>query len=568
LKKKEPKRSQHDHPQSGSIELFWKLTIVSLLLLTCIGFYLRSVNSSRTNLVAIYNEVAYLDLARDFKDRGSLVQVMKAYFLGEEKEDNRHPMYSMILSRFINYEAEDFAKAKLINLVVGLILILSMFSLSYLLWGVEVACLSALFLGISPTMVFLSSQAASDLLFAWLYFLSLGILMKYSEKRWACLVYGMLCGLAYLTKGNGYLLLLPPFVLGLWNYQKAFLKKPHIYMIVFAFAFISSFLIFRNILVFHNPFHNINSKVFWLDRWTDYYLLSSGPQWGQVGPVWYLSHHNLSQIIIRLFYGTLSVGVKLLLSMSIGPKSCLTASGVIMLGMALLGLVLKWRDGYRKQVVVVAGMGGFFFLLFSWYDQAVGGDIRFIFPVAVSLIPFSAIGVISLYGFICAKITKAPRPRILILISVSLIALLNIYLERSAFTVNPLGLSYYPAEWKEPSLWMREHMGNQEFLLNNDSFFSQWDCYRDKRISYPFDVPEDVLDHYVLANGIKYIVVDQSLIMSDPFKEKYRVYDEYGPTLFMGWPRCYHDTKKPSWFVIYSQEFQQKTIQPDNPSIH
>jgi hypothetical protein len=556
LKKLKPRQSQHDRPEGSSVRLFWKVALVFLLILTGICFYLKSVNSSRSHPVALYDEVAVLDLARDFNDRGSLIQVVKDYFHGQVREDNRHPLYPMILSGFIKHEAVDFAKAKILNLAVGLMLILGVFFLSQSLWGAEVGCLSALFLGVSPAMIYLSSQATPDLLFAGLYFVSLAILMRFSERCLAGLAYGVMCGLAYLTKGNGHFLLLPALVLGLWNHQRAFLKKPHFYMVLFGFALTSSFLIFRNLLVFHDPFHNVNGKVFWLDRWSDYYLLSSGPEWGRVGLSWYLSHHSFAEILLRLFHGIQSTGMMLLLSMGPGPRSALAASGVMLLVLALYGLVLKWRDGHRSQVMVVASMGCLFFLLFSWYDQPVHANVRFIFPVAVSFIPFSSIGIISLYGFIRTKLAKAPNPRVLIVAMVSLVGLLNITFDRNAFVINPLHLSYFPTEWQETSQWIREHMKDEEFLLNNQSGFSQWDCCRDRRKNYPFEIPGEILGNYMLKSGIKYVLVDQSLVGSDPFKEKYGVFDEYGPTTFLGWSRCYHDHQKPSLFLIYSEEFR------------
>jgi hypothetical protein len=554
LKRQTPRQSERDRPEGRLAGRFWKVALVLLLFLTCVGFYLKSVNASRNHPVALYDEVAVLDLARDFKDRGSLIQVVEDYLCGHVTEDNRHPLYPMVLSGFMKQVPGDFAEAKVLNLTVGLTLILGVFLLSNLLWGVEVGCLSALFLGVSPVMVYLSSQATPDLLFACLYFVSLAVLMRFSGRCLAWLAYGVMCGLAYLTKGNGHLLLLPALVLGLWNHKQAFLKKPHFYLALFGFACTAFFLIYRNLLVFHDPFHNVNSKVFWLDSWPDYYLLSSGPEWGRVGFSWYLSHHSFAQILLRLFHGIQSTGVMLLLSMGPGPRSCLFASGVIMLGLALCGLVLQWRDGHRQQVVVVAGMGCLFFLLFSWYGQAAGGDVRFIFPVAVSLIPFSSVGVISLYGFIRKKFAKAPRPRVLIVALVSLIGLLNIALERNAFVIAPLQLSCFPAEWQETSRWIRDHIKDEEFLLNNRSCFSQWDCCRDRRKNYPFEIPGEFLKNYALKSGIKYILVDQSLVGSDPFKEKYGMPDEYGPTTFLGLPRCYHDNQKPSLFLIYSQE--------------
>jgi hypothetical protein len=477
---------------AGGAGRFWKVAIVFILLLTGISFYLQSVDSSRSHPVAIYDEVAVLDLARDFKDRGSPVQVINDYFQGRVTEDNRHPLYPMLLSGFMKYEPGDFARAKSLNLAVGLAFIFFGFLLSYLLWGGAVGCLTALFLGVSSVMIYLSSQATPDLLFAFFYFASLAVLMKFSGRYPGWLAYGVTCGLAYLTKGNAYLLLLPALVWGLWNRKRAFLTQPHFYMMLLGFAFISSFLIFRNLLVFHAPFHNMNSKVFWLDGWPEYFVLSSGPEWGRVGLFWYLSQHSFSQILVRLFHGIQSTGTMLVFSMGTGSGGCLMASGVVMLGLALFGLALKWRDGHRQQVMVVGCMGGLFFLLFSWYDQAVGGDVRFMFPVAASLVPFSSIGVISLYGLIRARLAKAPDPRIVIVVIALLAGIRTIVIERNAFALNPLHLAQFPVEWQETSRWIREHLPGEKFLLNNRSFFSQWDCCRNRMIAYPFEVPGEV----------------------------------------------------------------------------
>jgi 4-amino-4-deoxy-L-arabinose transferase-like glycosyltransferase len=515
---------------------------------------LKSINGSRRHLVPVFDEVANLDLARDFKDRGSPIQVVTDYFRGRIKEDNRHPLYPMILSGSMKYLPEDFTEAKMLNQLVGLALIVSAFILSTWLWGIGVGCLSALFLGISPIMAYLSNQATADLLFAYFYFASLAILMKFSGCSWAWLVYGVTCGLSYLTKGNGHFLLIPPVILGLWQHKQKVFKKPDLYLLFLGFALVSSFLIVRNLSVSHNPFHNVNTKVFWLDSWTDYYLLSSGPDWDRVGLSWYLSHHSFSQIFLRLMQGIQATGKRLLLSMGVGPNRYLVLSGWVMLGLAVFGLVVKWRDRAREQTVVVGVTGILFFLLFCWYGQGAGADVRFVFPVAASLLPFSSIGVIRLYEILRKRLAKLPSPRMTVAIGGFLVASAAVILERDALGVNPRRLWYRPAEWQQTTSWIRERLKDQEFLQNNWSDFSMWDCCRDRRRNYPFNVSAEVLRNYVMKSGVKFILVDQRFVADDPFKEKYGPLDQYGPTTFLGWPRRYHDDQMPSLFVVYSEE--------------
>jgi dolichyl-phosphate-mannose-protein mannosyltransferase len=529
------------------------LLIILTLLAACAGFYTRWADASRNHPVPIYDEVAYLDLARDFKDRGSAVRVVEDYFQGTIQEDNRHPLFPLILSRAMRYQPEDFAEAKMANLAVGLVLLVGVALISSRLWGIEVGCLSGLFLSVSPVAVQLASRATADLLFAGLYFLSLAILWMSPRRRLAWLALGVTCALAYLTKGDGHLLLLPAFLVAWIRRKEArFLRSAALVLAGFALA--ASFLHCRNLLVFHSPLHNINAKVFWLDDWSQFYLLSSGPEWEKVGLLWYLSRHTFSQILLRCVRGALSVETSLLASMGAGPPGGSIITGSIMTVLAIYGLAANRHERRREQLVAMGSTGALFLILFAWYSQAAGEPMRFIFPVAISLLPFSAIGAITLYASIRDKLGKAPDIRRLILPAALLALVTAIILHSGALAASPRSFWSVPAEWQGPSRWIRENVRDERYLLDNGSFFSLWDCCRDRRAEYPFGVTADALKSHLTKNGIRFILLDQSLVKEDPYPEKYGPPDEHGPTTVIGWSRCYHDEATPSLFLVYAEK--------------
>src|SRR5579859_3495699 len=81
------------------------LDLVALLLLL-LAAAAGSLRLSRTHGVPVYDEVSYLDQARDFRARGSL-GTAACYLAGECRDDNRHPLYALLASSSTDGGPED-----------------------------------------------------------------------------------------------------------------------------------------------------------------------------------------------------------------------------------------------------------------------------------------------------------------------------------------------------------------------------------------------------------------------------------------------------------------------------
>ena len=61
------------------------------LLLIGLTLAARSLSQSQKHLIPTYDEVAFLDVARDFHIRGGILETVKDYIHGECLEDKRQP---------------------------------------------------------------------------------------------------------------------------------------------------------------------------------------------------------------------------------------------------------------------------------------------------------------------------------------------------------------------------------------------------------------------------------------------------------------------------------------------
>ena len=225
----------------------------------------RALALSRRHLVPIFDEVAYLDQARGFARLGGAAAVVQCYWQGRCREDNRHPLYGLLISPAIRVRAGDFAKAKLATLACAWVLIGAAFWAGWRRAGPGAALLAAALAALSPTLAYLSSRVLADVLFAALYVTALEILIAFEGSRWGWLGFGMLSGLAYLSKGTGHLLLLAGAALA-WRRRGArAVVSAEAWLAAAGFMFVAGFLLRRNSLLWGEPFHNFNAKVFWLD---------------------------------------------------------------------------------------------------------------------------------------------------------------------------------------------------------------------------------------------------------------------------------------------------------------
>jgi len=531
--------------------------MAALSLLCGLTLCARSLDAGRIpyHPFPTYDEIAYLDVARDFSRHGIGGTVL-SYFQGRCLEDNRRPLYMLLLAPLMRMEPQDFTRAKAASLLLGLGLCGAVFWLCRRRWGPRIALAASIAVALSPATSYFSQCLMNDVLLAVLYFSAIMTLLLGKGRRGGWLAFGLIAGLAYAAKQTGLVLLLSAAVFGLAQEGRAFLKKPGIYLCLLGFVITAGFILCRNTRVWHNPFHDSVSGQAWIDSDQERFPLIETGEWKEVGPRWYLRRHGFLRGIGRLAAGMSKTAPRLAFTMAVGPSSgaLRAASGICLLLLALLGLARRHLGGHRDEAVAFLAPNVIQFVAFSWAQPGIGTPMRYFYPMAVSLFPMAALG----GEWLCSR-SFPPLARRLVKCALPALVLLSCLTSLreswAGLTVNPLKQWYVSDHWRETTGWMRQHGVDREgFLTDSNSLFSLWDCGQDTRMSYPFDIPDQKLSDFVAHRRVRYALVDRNVSPLDSHRQKYGTEDAYGPATFMGWPRCFHDSLKPSTFSIYSAQ--------------
>lgn len=529
----------------------WSRVAFAALLLTTLS--VRSLKLSQAHLFPAFDEVAYLDLARGYEALGGPAAVVECHLRGLCKEDNRHPLYSMMLAPALDRPPNDFAVAKLMSLAIAFFFCAAVFFMSRAAWNEPVAWLCLTAAALAPSTAQLSQTLCADLAFAGFYFASAAALAARSRDWRNWLAAGVLAGLAYLTKGNGHALLLAPLTVGLWLYRRDLYKKPGPYCAIAGFALVASFLLVRNIRVWGDPFHNVNMAYMWMDSWRQSWFVSSQTASGPLLAIDYWNHHSWADMALRMLRGGAEVARALVLASAPGPDAPAWryAAGAATVFLAVRAVRRRWISGRREDVLAFLAPGLFLFTAFSWAAKALGANERFVLPLAASLWPFAAEEAMR-YWERRPRSWNVDAARARACLALPCAA--YIAFSAGAMRTDPLGLWAVPAYWAETSRWLGRNVGSAGFLISSQSPYSAWDCCRDLRRPYPFDVPPSSLLRHMEEAGIEHILLDQFAPATHALMSSARKPDRHGPTELLDWPRCFHDSLQPSAFLVFSKD--------------
>ena len=265
-----------------------------ILALVILVFSAEALKVSATRLYPNYDEIDYLALGRQVARNGGVVGTVRCYLEGRCLEDNRPPLYQLLLSPVLDESPAAFARAKLFSLAIGLGLIALIWAITRRVISAPVACMAAVLVALMPVMADYAARLMHDVLFAGLTFAAVYAIVACQERgplAWSGA--GALIGLAFLTKGSGHLLWLPLLVTSLYRHRQALPRRLGLYSALVAFTAVAFFLLWRNWVVWRAPFHNINAGEVWIDRWSEVWEMRLSPEHAQLGLGWYLRHHSL-----------------------------------------------------------------------------------------------------------------------------------------------------------------------------------------------------------------------------------------------------------------------------------
>jgi 4-amino-4-deoxy-L-arabinose transferase-like glycosyltransferase len=561
---------------------------VGLTLLALAAFVAQVLHLGSLRLQPRYDEVHYLSIARDYHRMGGVAAVIRCHLAGLCQEDNRYPVFELLLQGFARDAPGFYADAKLLTIGTSLLLFAVLFGLAWRRFSPRHAVAAVVLLALMPTVGEVSSGVLADPLFAAVVVLAVAVIGACQTGGWpSWLGAGCLIGFAYLTKGNGHLLFVALIVVGLAVHRGALVRRAGPYVAGLGFVAVASFLLVRNTRMFGSPFHNFNDHSLWLDGWDDTWRLMRSSEWTTIGLGYYLHHHpfwmlpwrllrGLGQTLAVLLY-TAGLGVTAATPIHLLPGTVAvitrvaTAIGAMLLAMA--GLRARLREGHRAEVWAVSVSCGLFVAAFSLGGQGVGGvATRFMLPLVAVLVPYVVHGLLGVAIPRLSRRAAQPSRRLTALaagLAATALALKLVWFA-PALAHNPRNAVAVPADWAEMSAWFAAHLlPGERYAFPSGSLYSTFDRPTpdpDARWIYTYRVGRDemqrVLDRALpltlaprwdgAPRRISKVFVDREDKTLAGYREQFSTgRDEHGPMTFFGWPRCFADSGRPSRFLVY-----------------
>jgi hypothetical protein len=277
-----------------------------------------------------------------------------------------HPLLPALVAPFAEKSLAYFAKAKLVNVLIG----------AAAFWAI--AWVGLRFVGVAPTFLALvamspglsnkSAEFTAEPLLTLLVVLTFYWLVKGFNQAWCWAAAGACGGLAYLTKGSALLLMIAYIGCVVRLAPKLLLQRRFLLFPV-AFGIVASPLLIYNWQVFGSPTFNHNTAhVIWLDYTEEQMIMfDKGPP----TMFTYLATHSVGDIVRRFFRGLVRVrGVEwvapCLLIFLIVPKSWLAYFSTF--------------PAKQTMLTVATTIVLTFYLAFSW-SAVVQRGIRYLLPI-------------------------------------------------------------------------------------------------------------------------------------------------------------------------------------------
>ena len=535
------------------IDLVFVITFAFLFLVLGIKNVDRAVDSGW------HDTGWYLKNALEIKENGAFSGFWRDCLNGTYTEANQHPLYILSISPFASHSLKFFAKAKLVSLFFGWLTILILYYLAFSLYGRGVAALSVLLTSMNFYMLRESSHVAAEMLLvltgllAW-YFIVRGF---DNNKYW--ILAGLFSGLAYLSKGSGIFFIFI-FVLAVFMIKKlSILRNKYFYFFFVAFVLAAFPLLWRNVIVYHNPIYNLNSHVMWLDNWKQTYE----PAFAQNPPnvFDYFQTHSLKTAIMRMVKGSKRELIVLFDTLKLIGYFQWLYVGAFLGFFAFLGFIFDSNTVRRTVNFLFLGI---FFLFFAWYNPIVA-DARFILPIMPVLFILTAVAIKAIFlsfikitgGINASKLKKIKSLAfVLVLIFAWSLSAVNLF---SGEITNPL-YSYRKAPGYDELLsWLKEHLKKNEnyILWPAHAYWFEWYA-KLPGSSVPFPEVQNFseLQDFIVNKKIHWIIIHKEIILD----RKAIVQDYFGidprkgiiqKKAIAGWQLEYKPPLEPVPFLIF-----------------
>ncbi|WP_145259196.1 hypothetical protein [Planctomycetes bacterium Pan216] len=361
----------------------WFVPVLVVLLL-CQGAILWRLVGA--NVQAVDDQADYLRVAREIRELGGSGYVVDL-FSGRFLEDNRHPIYCVLLACH-----PSFTLGKYLSAFFGMLVTLVAALFAESRFGATAGVLTAALLAVNGALAASSSLVACESLltllvtFAWMQLCWGGMRTPHGAMG-----IGATFGLGYLTKASAFFPLVITFLHALVVGDRGLARRlVPASLLVVGFVVISLPLLVRNIRAYGSPLHSFNTKLLFADSFDEG---RAEPDLGTINNArHYWSRHGAGGTLRRLGEGLVVEGFVLVRSLGPVPlESARAIPGSFLFAIAIVTMLVDREGGLRGRLLFWWLL--FFWGFFGWYLPIATSD-RFTVPLVPALLVAASWGVV------------------------------------------------------------------------------------------------------------------------------------------------------------------------------
>ncbi len=391
----------------------WLLTSVFIVL----GFAAVAYGALREAIIPGWQDTeGFLGHGRYIAEHGALLGFFRESFAGTFPITERHPLYLLLLSPFASTDPSFFWTAKLLNLLLGAVVLVTVIWMIRKREGDGPALIAGALYAVSQSLVVASSHVNQEPLFVlcclWTWW---HLTSGPSIRHWA--LAGFWAALAYLTKSPAILMIGAVGFASLWHpHPEAYaagsarvsssensenpmlarvrlLASARLWAFALALVVTASPLWIRNVIGYGTPlYEGVNSNIMWIDQWKelgnpssimyrDAYGIKTIERNGLPTAKEYFKTHSLKVVAKRLGTGfiteTFTVARKALTPVLPLPKLIAMAWAYGVMVLAIMGWWQKRKQWEGRLFFIWTAL---FFVFFSW-DAQLFPEFRYLAPL-------------------------------------------------------------------------------------------------------------------------------------------------------------------------------------------
>jgi 4-amino-4-deoxy-L-arabinose transferase-like glycosyltransferase len=505
-------------------------------------------------------------------EHGGWIGWLRQSFAGTFPISERHPLYLVLIAPFAARAASYFFAAKLMNVLFGALVLISVLWMTRRRYGAGPSLLAGSLYAVSQSLVIASSHVNNEPLFvltmlwAWWWLTS-------GEAPWRWAVGGVCAGLAWLTKSPAVLLVVAVGLASLWSTRGRVLRQPALWSFLLALVCTTSPWLVNNWRAYGTPlYEGVNTHIMWLDRWSqlgdpasvmyrDPYGIKTIAHNALPDARAYLATHGLGTIVRRLA-GGYAQELIVVARDALRPAAALPRLLGYGWGWALLALGLFgwWRlgPGFERRVV---GFWALAFLTFFGWDAPLFPDVRYLAPLVPVFVGYA--GVV-LWRMLLSRYSARRAAQVALAASLAVVAAPALWIAGYGGLTAPQPRMNLSPAYERLVGWVKDTLPQGGAMLVGPTmeFYGGWWLLSAPVQIYqpPLVATQEAFLEYLDARGITTLVIHPENLQGLEDRLKLALAPHWyvsqdgaieERTPLPGWQRVFADPGTPSRFLIY-----------------